>query len=152
MKKNYIILVILLLSTVVITLFLASLYNNKSEDVSFAYETLNKIKSDEFEEYLVENPDVIFYIGNKDDSSKNKFEKKFVKKLQNLNLFDLVVYIEKQDITSNLKQILNENYKYNYNDENLPIIIVISDGGFSQVIEVINELNVDSAINYEVFR
>ena len=88
MKKNYIYLAVLLAATVGLTFLLSSIYNKEVNSVSYSYEKLNKITSDEFEEYMMENPDTIVYVSDKNDLINNKFEKKFIKKLENLNLLE----------------------------------------------------------------
>ena len=136
MKKNYIYLTILLIATVIITLFLAS---------------LNKITANEFEEYMIEHSDTIIYIADKTDLNNNKFEKNFVKKLEKLNLLENVIYIEKEEITDKLEEVLKENYSYEYKEKNLPTIIVVSDTEVVEKSIVEEDSNVDTIINYGVF-
>lgn len=151
MKKNYIYLLILILVTVVLTLFLSYVYKREVMSTSYTYEKLNKITSLEFDEYMLENPDAIIYLGDKTNLNNNKFEKKLLNKLESLNLLKNTIYIDKEDITSSLKKTLEQKYSYDYDEDELPIIIVINDGETIQKSIVYENSIVDTIINYEVF-
>lgn len=151
MKKNYIYLLILLLATALITLLLAGIYKKEVIHNCYAYENMNKIIPDEFEVYMQENPDTIIYIGDKNNLENNKFEKKLVEKLENLNILENIIYIEKEEIDVSLKNILKENYNFNYNENKIPVLIVIIDNKIIQTSIVDENSIVDTIINYEVF-
>lgn len=151
MKKNYIYMAVLLVATVGLTFLLSSIYNKEVNFVSHSYEKLNKITSAEFEEYMIENPDTIVYVSDKNDLNKNKFEKKFVKKLENLNLLENTIYIEKDEINNKFKDLLKTNYDYRLDEKNLPTIIVIDSGSVVQSVVVEKTSNVDTIIDYGVF-
>ena len=151
MKKNYIYLTILLIVTVIITLFLSNLYKRETTEISYSYEMLNKITANEFEEYMIEHPDTIIYIADKTNLDNNKFEKKFVNKLEKLNLLENVVYIEKEEMTKKIEELLKKNYSYEYKEKKLPIIIVISDAKVIENSIVQKDSDVNAIINYEVF-
>ena len=112
---------------------------------------MNKITSTEFEEYLIEHPDTIIYISDKNDLNNNKFEKKLVSKLEKLNLLRFVIYIEKEEISGSFQKFLKEQYSYKYSEGNLPVIIVVNDGKTIQIAEVDKNSNVNDIIDYEVF-
>ena len=151
MKKNYIYLIILIVCTIFLTLFLSSLYKKETIQVSYAYENLNKITSKEFEEYLLENPDAIIYIGDKTNIKNNKIEKKIINKIIKLNLLEKAIYIEKEDIVNSFEKILKEKYNYKYEEKNLPVMLLIVDGELSQKILINKQTNVNDFIDYEVF-
>jgi hypothetical protein len=151
MKKNYIYLAVLLVVTVGLTFLLSLIYNKEVNSVSYSYEKLNKITSDEFEEYMMENTEMIVYISNKSDSNNNRFEKKFIKKLENLNLLENTIYIEKTEINNEFKKLLKNNYDYKLDEKKLPVIIVIDNGEVVQSVVVDKNSNVDLIVDYGVF-
>lgn len=151
MKKNYISLLILILATIIITLALSALYKQKFLTTSYSFDKLNKITAEEFNEYIIENPNTILYIGDKINNTNNKMEEKFINKLESLNLLENTVYIEKDEITSQLEKTLKEKYKYIYNEKKLPAILVIIDGKVIQIEKISEDSNVDTIIDYEVF-
>lgn len=151
MKKNYICLLVLLVATVGFTFLLSSIYNKEVNSVSYSYEKLNKITSDEFEEYMMENTETIVYVAEKNDLSNNKFEKEFIKKLENLNLLENTIHIEKEEVNNKFKELLKTNYDYELEIKKLPIIIVIDNGEVIQSVVVDKNSNVESIIDYGVF-
>jgi hypothetical protein len=151
MKKNYIYLLILLIATVGLTFLLSSIYSKEVNSVSYSYEKLNKITSVEFEEYMIENTETIIYVSDKNDLSNNKFEKKFIKKLESLNLLENTIYIEKDEVTNKFKELLKTNYNYKIEEKKLPIIIVIDNGEILQNTVVSKNSNVETIIDYGVF-
>ena len=152
MKKNYIYLTILLIATVIVTILLANLYTKETTKTSYSYNNLNKITSNEFEEYMMEHTDAIIYIADKESLSNNKLEKKFIKKLEKLNLLENTIYIDKNEITTEFQKLLKDDYSYEYNEKSLPTIIVVSDAEIIQVSKIEKDVNIDTLIDYEVFR
>ena len=151
MKKNYIYLAVLLVVTVGLTFLLSSIYNKEVNSVSYSYEKLNKITSDEFEEYMMENTETIVYVSDKNDLNNNKFEKKFIKKLENLNLLENTIYIEKDEINNKFRELLKANYNYKLDEKELPIIIVIDNSKVVQSVVVDKNSDVDTVVDYGVF-
>lgn len=152
MKKNYIYLIILISVTIVVTFGLSYLYKSKIAGESYAYNNLNKISSNEFKEYITENSDFIIYISDKNCLDYNKFEKKWIKKIQESNLLKNVIYIEKSEVSDELKRILKNKYKITYEEYKTPVIIVINDGNLSQISRLDKYSNANKIINYEVFK
>jgi len=151
MKKNYIILTVLIVVTCILTLLLANLYKYEKVETSYIYENLNKITSEEFDEYIVEHPDTIIYISDKYNLENQKFEKKLINKFENLNILENIIYIDKEEVTSNLEKTLKNEYSYKYNEDNLPAIIVINDAKITQTVIVDKNSEVETIIDYEVF-
>ena len=151
LPKNYIILVVLLVVTVFLTLFLSSIYTSKNKLVSSFYEYANEITPTDIEGYIIENPDAIIYISDKYDLTHETFETKFQKKIESLNLKEKLVYIDKEEITDEFLNKINNNYGLNVEIDNTPIIIVVVDKTVIKSIYVENYLNVETIIDYEVF-
>ena len=84
-KKNYYILVVLLVVTILLTLSLSYVYRNKEKLVSNFYEYSSKIKPQEFDEYMTENSDFMIYISDKYDLTYEEFENNFKDKIEKLN-------------------------------------------------------------------
>ena len=151
MKKNYVYLALLLIGTVAMTFIFSNMYKKESTDTSYLYNKLNRITAEEFSEYMIENPDTIIYIVDKENSENYKFEKKFMSKLEKLGLIENVVCLEKQEISSSLEKKLEDDYSYIYNEKVLPIIIVINDNKIIGTSVVTENSNVDTIIDYGVF-
>ena len=150
-KKNYYILVVILSVTVLLTLCLSYVYKNKEKLVSNFYEYSNKIKPQEFDEYMTENSDFIMYISDKHDLTYEEFENSFKEKLENLNLKNNLIYIDKNDIDKEFLNKLKKEYNINIEIKNTPIIIVVIDNKVIKNIFVNTDSNVDTLIEYEAF-
>lgn len=150
-SKNYCVVIALLVITFALTLELSRIYKNRDKEVSTFYEYSNKITNKEFDEFYLENFDLIIYISDKYDETNEEFEKNFKVKIDELNLKSKLVYIDKKELTKKFLSNLSKKYKININVENLPIIVVILDKDVKQVISVNNNSNVDEIIDYEAF-
>ena len=152
LSKNYIILIVLLVVTVFLTLFLSNLYTAKNKLVSNFYEYANKITPQEFDEYIVENPDTIIYISDKYDLAHETFETKFENKIESLNLREKLVFMDKENITQDFLSKIKNTYGINIEIENLPMLVIVIDNTVTKNIYIENYLNVETIIDYEVFQ
>ena len=62
------------------------------------------------------------------------------------------MYIEKNDVSKEFKELLKNEYSQVYDENNLPMILVVIDGKISEVIYVLNDSFAESIIDYEVFK
>lgn len=150
-NKNYIILIVLLAVTVFVTLLLSNIYISKNKLTSSFYEYSNKIAVDDFEQYTIENPDAIIYISDKYDLTYETFEEKLKKKVDNLNLKDKLVFIDKNEINAKFINNLKKNYKINIDIQKTPIILVMTDKNIIKSIYVDKFSNVETFIDYSIF-
>ncbi|MBQ9318149.1 MAG: hypothetical protein IJR82_00760 [Bacilli bacterium] len=140
-KKNYFILLIMILSVVAITIVLMNAYNNRVKKTSIMYNYLSEIKENDLDAYLIENPNIVIYIADKYDLSNNQVEKKLKKKMIKLNISDYFVFLNLNNDMDFINQ-LNEKY-YGNVEKNLPVIVVFEDG---KIKESFYDLN-DTSIN-----
>ena len=106
--KNYIILVILLIITVLLTFWIFSFYKEK-EAVSPLYKYLNSIRTDELNEFIIENPDSIIFVQSKLDMSNLDKQKELKKKIEKNNLKDYSIFLE-LDLLEDIKNLKIEGY------------------------------------------
>ena len=150
-KKNYYILVILLVITSLLTLVLSNLYLNSKKIVSSFYEYSNKITPKEFDQFMTENSDVIIYISDKYDLTNEKIEGKLESKLDNLNLKHNFVFIDSNDINKKFIKKLKKIYEINIDTSKTPIIIVIIDKQIVKNVSITTDSNIDTLIDFEAF-
>ena len=147
-SKNYIILIILIAGTILITLVFARIYLNKTKETSTFYNESNKITAKEIKQVSMENPDVIYYISNKYDLNNEEFELEFKLKLEEKNLIANLIYIDtKKSIITKFKDI----YKINIDIEKYPIIVFVVDKKIEKIVYVTDDIDTDNLINYEVY-
>lgn len=149
--KNYLFLLLLLVGTVFITLIAANIYSSKNKLTSQFYESSKKITANEFSEYVIENPDTIIYISDKYDLTNETFEEKFKLKLEQLNLVDKFVFLDKDEFNETFLLDLNKEYKMDIDLEKTPVILVIIDKMVANIVYVDKYSNSETIINYGVF-
>ena len=147
-KKNYIILAILLGSTVLLTLIFSRLYLNRTKEESSFYKESNKITTKEIKQVSLENTDIIYYISDKNDLTNAEFEQKLKSKLESKNLLSKLIYVDTK--RSIIKKFKNE-YKLNLKVENYPIIVFVVDKKVIKTIYVKDNEDIDSYIDYGVY-
>ena len=150
-KKNYFILIGLIFVTVFITLSLVNIYKNKDKLTSSIYNYSNKITNEEFDEYMVESSDLIIYIADKYDLTNDSFEKSFMNKIDEINLKEKLIYIDKSQLSKEFLNKLKNNYGINIDIKKLPIIAVIVDRNFIKSVYVNENQDAERIIQYEVF-
>ena len=148
MKKNYIILAVLILCTVLLTLFFSRMYLNKTKEYSTFYSESNKITVKEIDQMSLEEPDVIYYISDKYDLNNADFELKLKTKLEEKNLLSKLVYIDtKKSLINKFKTI----YKLKIDIDKYPILVFVVDKKVIKTIYVNDNQDIDSYIDYGVY-
>ena len=148
--KNYLIYVVLIIITVLLTLFFSKSYLKDNGQKSILYSYISEIKTDDFEQFMTENPDAIIYISSIQNDNNIGFEKKLKKKIDSLNIKENVVFINKETVDSNFLNLLRESYGLNLNI-NESSLIIINDNVVINCIYV--DDNVDfSSIDFSEFR
>lgn len=149
--KNYIILLVLLIVTIILTLGIFEIYKKKTKKVSNLYDFLNKITINEISSFTMENPESLIYISNKYNVKYNKFEQVLSKKINSINLYDRSVYIDTSSITLDEQTKLKNKYIEYSECEGNPLLLILQDKNVIQSICVSDTTIIDD-INYEVFK
>ena len=132
--KNYILLSIVLILTivVVINLFLwKNTYEKNKLQTPILDDYLLVINYNELNNYLVENKDAIIYVSKLNNENIRLFENKFKNIINKNNLNNKILYL---DLTEELKEnnIVKEiNKKYGKEMTEVPTIVIIKDGKIS---------------------
>lgn len=150
-KKNYIILLILLVVTAVLSFSLAQVYKERSKKVSYFYDYCNKVTVEGFQWYITENRDAIIYISDKYSLERKDFEHQFQNKIDSLNLKNNVVFIDVNDINDKFLNTLKKDYKLDLDIDNYPILIVIVDNSLVEVEYIDEYSNAENIIDYSKF-
>lgn len=151
-KKNYIIVILLFTFTVAITLIFSSIYTNKKEEsVSNFYESTKKINYQDVENYLLDNPESIIYITDKNNKKYTKVEKKLESRLEKLKLKDSFVIIEYTELENGLNKYLKDKYNTTIEYNNSPIMIIINNDMIEANITITDNTNVNDILSEEVF-
>ena len=149
--KNYILLAVLLVVTVFLTFFLSSLYKSRNNVVSDFYEYCNKINSNEFDEFIIENPDSIIYIGDKNDLDFKEQESALKDEIEKKGLKNKIVNLEKSTLSKKFLSSLKSKYGKSINKKKTPVLLVVVDKKINKVVYLKDNLELNEFISEEVF-
>ena len=137
-KNNYIKLGAIIIATIAITFYWASWYNTTKEyrkNNSVIPTVIGEITMEELDNYLLENPDIMIYIGSSKDDSIKDFEDDLKKIVVKENLKNDFIYMDTNKINS---QEFYQSFAKKYYSKDLkskkesldiiPNIILIEDG------------------------
>lgn len=149
--KNYILLAVLLVVTVFLTFFLSNLYKSRNNVVSDFYGYCNKINSNEFDEFIMENPDSIIYIGDKNDLDFKEQESALKDEIEKKGLKNKIVYLEKSTLSKKFLSSLKSKYGKSIDKKKTPVLLVVVDKKINKVVYLEDNLELNEFISEEVF-
>lgn len=149
-KRNYLYLVLIIITTVLATLYVSHMYKQSKRVETDFYKYSSVITFKEFDTYIVEYPDSIIYVYDKYNSSYKDFESKLREKVETHFLTNNFVYIDKRGINNKIIKEFKDNFGMNLNYDNKPLIIYVEDGKVVDIIEVNNTTNVND-LKLEVY-
>ena len=129
--KNYILLSIVLILTIVVVIYFflwKNTYEKSKLQTPILDDYLLVINYNELNNYLVENKDAIIYVSKLNNENIRLFENKFKNIINKNNLNNKILYL---DLTEELKEnnIVKEiNKKYGKEMTEAPTIVIIKDG------------------------
>ena len=146
--KNYIILSVVLIFSIIVIIYFYLWYNEIEENklqTPILNEYLNIINYNELDDYLIENNEVIIYVSILSDSKIRNFEKKFKKDINNYSLENYILYLNLTDESNKITNKFLEEYKI----ISLPCVIIYRDGKVLDVYNIANNnYDVDLLISY----
>lgn len=149
-KKNYIIMLIIILSIIIVTIFLSNQYNTRFKRTSVLYNYLSEIKKKDLDSYLIEKPDIIIYASNKYNNSFELQEEKIMQEIMDNNIYDYFVYLNLEDKKLNIFNELNKKYNGNLKNQ-LPVLIIFENGEIKNAyydLDKIDFTNITEAIKW----
>lgn len=140
-KRNYIIFLVLVIFTVALTLLFSNWYKNLQElnkKNTIMSEFLVGVNEEEFENYIVENNNVIIYLASSKDESLNNFESELKKLIIEYGLETQMIFLDLENIKEEfLIELKNEyfidNIK-NINVGNYTNIMIMENGKITSVL------------------
>ena len=132
--KNYILLSIVLILTIVVVIYFflwKNTYEKSKLQTPILDDYLLVINYNELNNYLVENKDAIIYVSKLNNENIRLFENKFKNIINKNNLNNKILYL---DVTEELKEnniVKKINKKYGKEMTEVPTIVIIKDGKIS---------------------
>lgn len=143
-KKNYIIIVMIFVITLIIVFVLRNryiMYQDYQLTIPVISGTLNEIKDKEVYTYLDEIDDVMMYIGTAGDNNCRKLEKDLKKFVVDNDLKSKIIYLNITNV-KNLNEFydnFNENFVIdNRYIDSFPAFIIFKDG---KVLDYVSKIN-----------
>lgn len=153
--KNYIILFIIIVVTLLLCSYFSSWYKTNEEanmQKGIMSENLMQIKIEELDNYILENPHKIIYLSSSKDESLKSYENKIYDYIIDNNLGESFIYIDTSDIeVENLTTSLQKNsiIKDNIDYSISPNIYIVKDGKINEALYYQKEtLNSKNAIKF----
>ncbi len=148
--KNYIILFIVLILTIVFTFYARNWYlmiREYNSHNSPILSVVNEINADEIGNYAYENPKFVLYVSSGSNDSIKYFEKQFKKYVSNNNLEDSLVYVNidrvgQSNMNIELKKYANYNVVKEINASNNISLYIFENGKIVKVINGANEMSI----------
>lgn len=148
-KKNYAILMLLLVITVLVTLYIFKSYSNRNRELSNMYKYLDVITYKDFNVYITENPDIILYVGNKYDLNYEDFNTKLINKIEKSGLKYKFVYM---NVNNKIINEINKEYRVKLSISNVPYLISFLEGKIIKYSEIKEDSEVSTIINLKEFK
>lgn len=146
--KNYIILGIVFLVTIVAVFYVRDWYNTTKAyyaQNSVMTKTVREIKSEEISNYVLENQRFILYVSSGQNSEIKGFEDDFMKLIQKLDLSDDVLYMNLDDVDEDsFYNLLKDDFASNSKIKNQLIyssasLYLFNDGKITNVLNNVND-------------
>ena len=144
-KKNYIIMLLVIIFVVVITIALANAYNNRVKKTSVMSNFLSEINEKDLDTYIKENPNIVIYVADKYNLDNDEQEEKIKKLMIESNISDYFVYLSPND-NKKLFSSLSKNYDGNISTEEMPVLIVFEEGKIVNCYYDIDKIDLNEVI------
>ena len=135
--KNYIILGIVIIASLLLLYYLYLWYDNYNEtklNMPILDKYMEVINYNELSDYLVENPDAIIYVSVLENSDIREFEKKFKTILKRHEIEKEILYL---DITNDINNIKREEYMLGeVSILDVPVVMVFDNGVLTSIYNV----------------
>lgn len=152
--KNYIILAVTLIITVILVIYFylwQKTYEESKKNTIIMDEYIQKINYNELSNYLIENKSTVIYSSVVGSQKTSNFEKKFIKVIQDKSLKNSILYLDLTEVVKNktIKKELLEKYPELNNNIKDPLIIIFNNDKVIRIYNIKdNNYNIDSLIEF----
>lgn len=148
LSKNYIVLGLILIITIIIATYFFKWYSTYQEsklNTMVLDDSMQVIRYNELESYLTENKDAVIYVSKLKNQEIRTFEKKFKNIINKYTLNNSILYLNTTD-ESGFKL---ENITKNNSIKDLPLIIIYKEGQIYSIYNIKeNNYNINLLTNY----
>lgn len=161
--KNYFILGILVIVTIMLTFYFVSWYEASKEyrkENSVIADVLSEIKIEEIDNYVLDNPNIVIYMASSTDQSIKEFENKFKRFIVKHEITDAIIYLNTNNVENNDYQILEKRFTDDLTSKNTTLVnktnlLIVREGKVIDILykddKLINESDMNQFLEmYEV--
>ncbi len=150
--KNYVILGLVFLFTIGVVFYARDWYNTTKEyymQNSVMKDAIREIKGDELSNFILENQKFILYVASGKNMEIKDFENKFKDLIQDMDLNDLVLYMNLDEVDSNrlydsLKSYaFDSKVKNQINSNSMASMYVFTDSKITDVLSNVNNYSMN---------
>ena len=142
--KNYVILAVAIVFTVLAVFYMRSWYITTKEyydNNSVVLDTVAEINSEEIVNYATDNPEFVLYVASGHNAEIKSFEKKFKKFILKNDLRNNVLYLNLENVdvatfNEELNDMASENAKSKLVDKNSTAIYIFQNGQIEKVLDI----------------
>lgn len=142
--KNYIIVFILSICTLLLTFYLMNVYNN-SENTHQKTLSISEVRENELKSYITENNEVIIYMSSSNNNQIETFEKNLNNYILDNNLKNEFVYLDLNNVSENFYNEFYINYVKESNSEKFiikePTLVIINNRVIKNYINNIDNID-----------
>lgn len=110
-KKNYIMLLVIIILTLLLAIYLRNLYLNQvKKENSIQIEHVYEIDEKSLRNYIVENDSFILYIADREEENLNDFEKKLGNYLTKKEYTKNIIYLNLDDVSETFYKNIKKEY------------------------------------------
>ena len=147
-KKNYFILAIIVVLTILLVFYLKSWYEATTLSNlprTIMADSLPEVKIEEFDNFIQENPNIVIYISSSTEN-QGDFDKKIYQYISKNNLKQNFVYMNKDEVTIEQLKDLQEKYASDLikkqDISNIPNFYLIHEG------QIVDYYNTNGQVDY----
>lgn len=138
--KNYIVLIVLFCSCILLTLYFCKWYNVYKEyerEIPVIRGYLSEITPEDLEHYVIDNSSAIIYLCTANSDECRSFEKDFKKYIQKNGISEEVIYLNLTSVDQEaFVKNFNNTYPYKHKlNGKYPAFVVFQDGKISSVLQ-----------------
>lgn len=153
--KNYILLAVTLIITIILVIYFymwKKTYEENKINNLIMNEYIQEINYNELNDYLIENKNTVIYSSVVGNNKTEKFEKKFIKFIEDNSLTNKIIYLNLTEEIKNKKiknEILEKYPELNSNNIKDPLIIIFNNNKIASIYNIKdNSYNVDNLKKY----
>jgi len=132
-NKNYAIVLVIFAITIGLMFFLRNWYisyQDYENTIPVLSGVISEVRYNEIDNYLIDNPTVVIYMGDAKDSDCREFELELKEMVENKHIKDKVIYFNVTDVKNKnlLFKEFNDKYTLNNKISSYPVVMIFEDG------------------------